>query len=1214
MLCRARSYIIETLGKGGCTLRMYLKQLELNGFKSFATHTELEFVPGVTAVVGPNGSGKSNVADAVRWVLGEQSARTLRGGKMEDVIFAGSDSRHAVNFCEVSLTLDNSDGELPLAYSEVTVTRRLYRSGESEYYLNRQLCRLKDITELFMDTGLGKEAYSIIGQGRIDEILSTKAEDRRGVFEEAAGIVKFKVRKREAERKLDETEQNLARLHDLIYELREQEGPLAEQAKKAKTYHSLREKLKQCEVGLFVHNITQIHREWEQSSEQLQALAQEKLTAETEMKQQEAVIEQQQWRLQQLDEQLETKQQKLLMTSEAVEKAEGQRDVLQERERNQHAERERFSEQVAHLQERLEHVNSDLSQVNERLQAKKAEVARISEELEKREQRLEKTTVSAEEQIEEVKSDLIELMGETASLKNDLRYLDEQEQRTQDRLQSLRKEKEDAELLSGQMREQLDALEAEQTAKSAELQTCLNDYQALVKKRETILATGSNQTEKMRELEQKLNNLCSRRDVLKEWEADFSGFFQGVKEVLRARERGKLQGIEGAVAELITVPRKWETAMETALGGALQHLVVKSEQHGRMAIDYLKKQRLGRATFLPLDVIQARTLPHKDQEVLEQDEGFVGIGVDLVQCDSRYHNIIASLLGNVVIAQKIVDANRIARLLRYRYRIVTLDGDIVNPGGSMSGGSTQKRGANLLGRKRELEDLEREIKAADREKAVLAQDIHNHVQEKDRVEQQLETMRSQGETLRLAEQKLAGQLEHKRSEYRNIADRLEQLGNDQDHLVAEAEQLKYKRHEIETRLAEKKETEQHLNEELQRLEQVIDEQKRAKETESVHVTELKVSLAKRVQEREHLWENRKRLENEATSLKEELHVLSERIMELEKRFANNNEEKLNVTQKIRELRHEKDQVQGQLEELRQLRTRQQNELNAFDAVHRQCRKALQVAETKCHQQEVKVNRLDVELNTLLTSLSEQYEMSYELARDRYDVPDDPHAAEVEVKQLKEQLTALGDVNLGAIEEHRRISVRLEFLDKQQQDLLEAKATLYDVIDNMDQEMSERFKTTFQAIREQFQTVFVELFGGGRADLQLTNPDSLLDTGIDIVAQPPGKKLQHLSLLSGGERTLTAIALLFAILRVRPVPFCILDEVEAALDETNVVRFARYLRVFSQRTQFIVITHRKGTMEEADVLYGVTMQESGVSKLVSVKLDGGAAQEIAASAE
>lgn len=1193
---------------------MYLKQLELKGFKSFAEQTEFEFVPGITAVVGPNGSGKSNVSDAVRWVLGEQSARTLRGGKMEDIIFSGSESRHAVNYCDVTLTLDNSEGKLPLSYHEVTVTRRLYRSGDSEYYINRQLCRLKDITELFMDTGLGKESYSIIGQGRIDEILSTKAEERRGVFEDAAGIVKFKVRKREAERKLEETEQNLARLHDIIYELQEQAGPLAEQAETAKMFRRLRDQLKQWEIGLYVHKITTVHRRWEKSSEERNISEREKTAAETALKQHEATMEKQKWQLRKLDERLENAQQKLLTTSEALEKAEGQRDVLIERASNRQREKERFQKQAENLQIRLAHTERDLTQVKEALEDKQSEVAHTREELEKRENHLRQLAADADEQLEDVKAELIELLGEQASLKNDLRHLDDEENKHHERRRKMQKEREQAKADQAHIERELRQMAQAKAALAKQLQNCRRNYESTKRKRERILALEQKQAEAMREIEQKLHRLTSRCDVLTELEADYSGFFHGVKEVLKAREQGVLRGIEGAVAELISVPRDLETALETALGGALQHVIVHNESHGRQAIHYLKHHRLGRATFLPMDTIQPRTFPSRDREQLSKDEGFVGIGVDLVNFDRSYNNVFASLLGHIVVAKKLVDANRIARLLRYRYRVVTMDGDIVHPGGSMSGGSAQKQKANLLGRKRELDELRRHIETVQMDKKKLAKAMRAQWQEKEMLENELESMRLQGEELRLQVQKLSSQLDYKRSEQQQINERQQNLQRDWERLLEETEDRCHRRKEIKAAIAEKEQAEQQLNDELTRLEQKIKVQKQQEEKENSTITELKVNLAKYRQDLEHLLENRNRLEKERESLQSEQQLLAQQMIELGKRLEDNEQEKEDCAHIIHGLRAERDAVRARLEDIRKHRSEQQEALNEIDAVHRQRRQALQAIEKTLHHQEVQVNRLDVELNSLLTSLSEQYEISFELAKERYETPQDPEEAETKVKELQQQITALGEVNLGAIEESERIEERLKFLEKQQQDLLEAKATLYKVIQEMDMEMSQRFETTFRAIRKQFQNVFVELFDGGRADLQLTDPDSLLDTGIEIVAQPPGKKLQHLSLLSGGEKTLTAIVLLFAILRVRPVPFCILDEVDAALDETNVVRFARYLRTFSEDTQFIVITHRKGTMEEADVLYGVTMQESGVSHLVSVKLEEGAAQEIAASSE
>lgn len=1193
---------------------MYLKRLELHGFKSFATYTEMEFVPGISAIVGPNGSGKSNVSDAVRWVLGEQSARSLRGGKMEDVIFAGSDSRSAINYCEVTLTLDNSERDLPLAYSEVTITRRLYRSGESEYYLNGQLCRLKDVTELFMDTGLGKEAYSLIGQGRIDAIIGSKAEERRAVFEDAAAIVKFKVRKREAERKLDKTEQNLSRLSDLIAELRERAGPLAEQAEQAKRYRRLRERLKRLEIGLYVHHIARIHRDWEQSAAHLQALEQKRLEAKTALRQQEATMENHKWQLQELDDQLQSVQKELLATSEAAEKAGGQHDVLLERERNLRAEKERFAEQARQLQKRLVHVENDLRQVEKQLQAKEAEVAETKRELGRREEILTRMGKRAEEALEDAKARLDEHRKEITTLKNELRFLDEKARVNREQQQRVTKEIERVTSLAREIDAKRLALKQEHSLLNARLTKSTDDYKAALDERDAALAREQELTERRRDIERRLHTLRSRREVLQEWTSDFSGFYQGVKRILQAREHGKAAGIEGAVAELVQVPRELELAVETALGPALQHIIVKSERHARAAIAYLKKHRFGRATFLPMDVIKERNVPPGDRDKVARDKGFVGIAAELVTCDPSHRHIVASLLGRVIIARTMKDANRIARATGYRCRVVTLEGDVVNPGGSMSGGSVQKRSANLLGRKRELTDLESHIQKTSDEAEALSLTIDAHVQEKKRIEARLEQLRESIEQMRLQEQRLNSQSDHLLAAQQDAAKTLDQLGHDDTRLSQETDAIGKKRTEMQTRLAAYEKAANQLREEIDHLEQVTAAQKKEQETETTAVTELKVHLAKLQQEHAHLIDSRRRLIQERSSLKDEERVLTEQIGRLTERMKANAAEKEQISYKMRQWRHAQTDVNERLEVIRNDRREAQLQLDALEAEHRKQRKALQTVDEELRKQEVKVERLDVKLDNLLASLSEQYEISYERARDRYEVPSDVHAAEQEVAQLKARIKALGEVNTGAIEEYTRVSERLAFLEGQQQDLLEAKATLYDVIGNMDREMSARFLSTFEAIREQFQRIFVELFGGGRADLLLTDPDSVLDTGIDIIAQPPGKKLRHLSLLSGGERTLTAIVLLFAILRVRPVPFCILDEVDAALDEANIVRFARYLRQFGSETQFIVITHRKGTMEEADVLYGVTMQESGVSKLVSVKLADGAEQEAAFASE
>lgn len=1196
---------------------MFLKQLELNGFKSFANRTEFEFAPGVTAVVGPNGSGKSNVSDAIRWVLGEQSARTLRGGKMEDVIFAGSESRHPVNYCDVSLTLDNSDDALPLSYDEVTVTRRLYRSGESEYFLNKQLCRLKDITELFMDTGLGKEAYANIGQGRVEEILSSKSEDRRGIFEEAAGIIKFKTRKREAEKKLAETEDNVARLSDLIHELQEQIGPLAEQAEAAKIYRDLQQRLKDREVGLFVFKITTAHREWERTKHELDQLEQEQIALLTKIKQQEAAMEQQSLHLQKLDEQIEQSQKSLLHVSQTLEKAEGQYEVLIERERNYDTERDRLLKQQKTVQARINQAEANRSGITCQLKEKEAQITSLRQELTGRENQLLQLAAGAEEQLEERKAEMFELLGEIASLKNDLQYRDRQSHDSTQRRREL-----DAELKKARSHEQdiehkIVGLENEHETARCRLQSCRSDYESLQQARHQVLKAEQENVAEFREVEQRLNNLSSRRDVLQEMETDFSGFFQGVKETLKAREKRQISGVEGAVAELIQVPQEFETAMESVLGGALQHIVVADDEAGRACIQFLKKQRLGRATFLPMNIIKTRKIAEKDQAKLEKMKGYIGIAVNLVEFDQQYHHIIASLLGQVVVAQNMVDANRIAKQLRYRARVVTLDGDIVNPGGSMSGGALRQKRTNLLGRKRELEELDRNITRDKTRYSELKQRTASLDTEKRQLEEHLEEIRSQGETLRLHEQKVNNQLEQAYREKEAEHNKIAVLQKDVDHLANEDNRLEQERKQIQAELAQKNEQEQQFNRDLSHLEQRLRQQKDKKETESAIVTDLKVNLAQQEQEYEYLYENRERYFREMAELQQEETDVAQQIQNLENRITATVAEKQACTKTIDQLQDERETVQERLDWRRGERVQAQDALKEIDALNRNIRKTAQSHARETQRQEIKVNRLDVQLNNQLTALSETYEISYELAKERHVIPDDPQLAERDVRKMKDRLSALGEVNLGAIDEHQRVSERLAFLKEQRDDLSDAKASLYQVIADLDKEMSDRFHTAFQQIRQNFKDVFTELFGGGKADLRLTDSEAVLETGIDIVVQPPGKRLQHLSLLSGGERTLTAIGLLFAILRARPVPFCVLDEVEAALDETNVVRFSRYLRAFSQETQFIVITHRKQTMEEAHVLYGVTMQEFGISKLVSVKLDDvpvATDQEVAATLE
>lgn len=1180
---------------------MYLKRLELIGFKSFADRTELEFVPGVTAVVGPNGSGKSNISDAIRWVLGEQSAKSLRGAKMEDVIFAGSETRKPVNFAEVSLTLDNADQSLGIEYSEVTVTRRVYRSGESEYAINNRACRLKDIMELFMDTGVGKEAYSIIGQGRIEEILSTKPEDRRGIFEEAAGIVKYKTRKREAEKKLEETEQNLVRIRDIITELADQEGPLREQAERAKTYQSLKQQVTQHEVGLYVQQIEAVHTRWQEAKERVDELKEKLAALSAEASAQEAKLEQARFHVAQLDQSIEELQQTLLAVSEEVEKAEGQGEVLKERQRNLATNRQHTLEQMHRLTEKQRLLEAQIAEEQQRLVEAETRLAEATRSLKEAEVSYAQMGQALQDDVEALKSDYFETLNEQASLRNNIRHAEQLIQTQQARVERLlqdqaRLEREEQERLKKQETQERDLAALER-----EMADTLAQYRQLmetIRERQLAAKTGIGE---LHQLEQRKEAAQSRLDLIKEMQSEFAGFQQGVKEILKAREKG-FPGIHGAVAELLSVPEKVETAVEVALGGALQNVVVDDEATGRKAIAYLKQHNLGRATFLPLDVIRPRSIPESDRRIIHQQAGVVGIASQLVQSEERYRTIVESLLGNVIVTETLEQANRVARSCGYRYRVVTLDGDLVNAGGSMTGGALKKNTANLLGRGRQAEELEALLRKLNQTIHAKRTAVETLTAEIRRMEQAQEQLRSHAETLRVKEQELKGLVQQCEAEGRTIAERLFVLKQDLHSYQQEMEEASGTLREQKQRLVELSQIEQQLSEQISAAEAKRKEHLSHREELNERITALKVAVAQAQQEHQSRSEQVTRLNQQLDGLKREWAEANSNLSQLDEQEQESREALRQLEGKIGELRQDKERVAALIQERRGERSALFASQEQLEAEVKEGQKQRKAVEDQLHQEEVKVNRCDVELDHLLHKLSAEYELSYELASQRYRSELDIQELQQIVAGLKQEISDLGTINLGAIEEFERLSERLAFLRTQEADLQEAKQMLYQVIAEMDEEMARRFRETFEQIREQFREVFRELFGGGRADLLLSQPDNILETGIDIVAQPPGKKLQNLALLSGGERAFTAMALLFAILKVKPVPFCVLDEVEAALDEANVSRFAEYMHRFSKQTQFICVTHRKGTMENADVLYGITMQESGVSKLVSVRLE------------
>ncbi|MBS4198926.1 chromosome segregation protein SMC [Bacillus sp. FJAT-49732] len=1180
---------------------MYLKQLDIIGFKSFAEKVTIEFVPGVTAVVGPNGSGKSNITDSIRWVLGEQSAKSLRGGKMEDIIFAGSDSRKPLNFAEVALTLNNEDEALPIDYNEVCVARRVFRTGESEYLLNGQSCRLKDIIDLFMDSGLGKEAFSIISQGKVEEILNSKPEERRTIFEEAAGVLKYKTRKKKAEGKLQETSDNLNRVNDILHELESQIEPLKIQASIAKDYLEKKKELENHEVALTVHEIGVLHENWETSKQELHKLTAREAELSKKIQMNEEKLENERNKLALYDDTIANFQSELLTATKDLEKLEGRREVLKERKRN-------ATHNTEQLKKNIDDANIKVSQITEKRNAtknevslKEAEVQKLQKELEENRKQLSQLDDTIEDTIESLKSDYIEVLNEQASAKNEMQYLDQQ--LNQQIARSNRLDGENKKFIEerSNIAEQQKAKMEEMQLLEKEIATQLIQYNETKKNIDSLSEHLEKQTSMLNQANQFIQKAQSRKEALEEMEDDYTGFFQGVKEVLKARDN-ILQGIEGAVLELIQVPKEYAKAIEIALGGSMQNIVVKTEKDAREAIQFLKRKQYGRATFLPLNTIKEKSIQPSQEMMIASHPSFIGIASNLVKFKSDYAPAVNSLLGNIIIARDLAGANQLAKILQHRYRIVSLDGDVVNPGGSMTGGASKQSTGSLLGRKSELEDIK--VKLEDmKEKTAILQDSWEKARNNLTIEEKmLESIRSKGEELRIKQNEVESTLAQININKKNIDDRLAVYDLETSELKAEKNKIDDRIKALSEIISTCEGKIQSLNERIEQLTVQRNDERISKDSLAKEITELSSLLAVA---REQLSSTRNTfhsLNNELTELTTHKNALIEDLQWLESEMTGHSSNEDELVEEALKKKVEKEEIEHKLSIQREERLHLQISIEQREAELKELKRVYNGITVMLKNEEVKSNRLDVELDNLLNKLREEYTLSYEGAKEKYTLTLPVEETRTKVKLIKIEIAELGSVNMGAIEEYERVYERYHFLKEQQTDLSDAKDHLFQVMDEMDSEMEKKFSMTFFDIQSEFEGVFKALFGGGRAELTLTNPDDMLNTGVDIVAQPPGKKLQNLSLLSGGERSLTAIALLFSILKIRPVPFCVLDEVEAALDEANVQRFSHYLTEFSKETQFIVITHRQGTMQGADVLYGVTMQESGVSKIVSVKLE------------
>ena len=1180
---------------------MYLKRIEIAGFKSFADKTVIDFENSVTAVVGPNGSGKSNITEAIRWVLGEQSAKSLRGGKMPDIIFAGSDSRKPLNVAEVTVLLDNTDHYLPLDYQEISVTRRYRRTGESDFFINKQPCRLKDIQELFLDSGLGKESFSIISQGKVEAIFSSKPEDRRGIFEEAAGVLKYKQRKKKAEQKLFETEDNLSRVQDIIYELQEQLTPLAEQSEIAKKFLQLKEELTQTDIALMITEINVAKKEWEEKQTQLTQFNQELTKLATHIQSQEAVLSEKRKQNAKKDRQIEKGQQSLLALSERLKQAEGQKDVLIERTKHTQKSTQEYQASLAEAQKKVAHFEELQEKLTKETTEKETEIQEAQQQLMKTQQELEKYQKSTKELLSELRDQYVDLMQEQANVGNELKYLERQYlQETSKSKQTLAKQSEvEASVLA------LSSQKQELSEKQANHQQALvknqHELEEVQTKGKTVQTKLTNEQPKMYQLMNQVQQLKARKKSLQEIQENYFGFYQGVRLVLQHKQQ--LSGIVGAVAELIDVPSSFTLAIETALGGAAQHVIVENEHDARQAITYLKKQRGGRATFLPLTTIKPRQLPAHVLSQAAAVDGFLGIASEQVTFPAEIQTVVHNLLGTILLAKDLTSANAIAQTIRYQYRVVSLEGDVMNAGGSMTGGAN-KRGnqGSLFSQNQELKQLTAEYEQADQQlqnQEKIVQELQTKVAD---LSQKQEKLRTQNEQLRFEEQEITNQLQNITNDLARF-EKEKQLSNFETRELQQfIETYQKQQAELTARQKEIEQQRQQIDEEIKSLNQESDQMEEKRSQVQARKAQEQADLAVLKEQFNHLQIQLRGARVQKNEALERQTSLEQQLATLTADFSDHEITEESLASQITELAQQREELQAELVAVKEQRERTQKEIDQLETVLAEKNQQQKQQLTEQSKLEVQKDRAEMLLDHQLSYLQTEYQISFEKAVTDYQPTSDIVSSRTKVAVLKEQIADLGPVNIRSIEQFEQVNERHTFLATQRDDLLSAKNQLFETMEEMDAEVRARFKEVFEAIRQEFKVVFPNMFGGGRAELVLTDPSDLLKTGIEIEVQPPGKKLQSLSLLSGGERALTAIALLFSIIRVCPVPFCILDEVEAALDEANVKRFGRYLSDFQDDTQFIVVTHRKGTMVAADVLYGVTMQESGVSKIVSVRME------------
>lgn len=1179
---------------------MPLKSLTINGFKSFADKTKIDFTSGITGIVGPNGSGKSNITEAIRWVMGEQSAKSLRGDKMVDVIFAGSATRPQMNRAEVILEFDNRNKELKTTQDEVVICRRLFRNGDTEFLINNKACRLRDITELFMDSGMGKQSFSIISQGRVEAIFNSKPVERRSIIEESAGVSLFKQKKQQAENKLSDTTDNLHRVSDIVSELSKQVEPLKKQASIARDYKEQKSKYDDIYQKILTIEIRDLSNQKRQIDKELREVKASLQNISQQVTQANQQVEDNNQAIRTLTNQLDEKQAKLVEVTKTLEIYNSKIAVADERTGFNSTTKLTLTNQLQSVEDQKVKNDAKLVESNQKLAQCLEKITDFEKKLKDLQQLKQKTPADIKDNIDQLRTDYVNLLQDQVTNNNEQKF----SQRQLERINAGISEQ------NSQLKEvttNLDGYKKSHQKIDDEIKQLIDDNQALLtrnqeleKSIQEITETGKNENNNYLKILENLQEIKARKRVLENMEQEHAGFFEGAKNVLNNKAR--LSGIVGAVAELISVPQAYQLAIQTVVGNQLQSIVTEDETAAKKAIGYLRQSRGGRATFLPLNIIQARNINTNDLNKAKRVTGFVGVASDLVTYDEKVKNIVKNILGNLLVAKNIDDATNISSAVNRKFRVVTLDGNVVNAGGSLTGGQQRKVNSSILSRKDELTDLTKQLSKQELlmdQKQALVQDLRNQLiqfnAEKKRIDEKLANFNQ-------AKNKFENEMSTSQSEEKHFSERLDVIKYNLSKNQEEQTQ-------INQNLATQKAAAKKIQQEITATQQEIDQKQKLltdfdTQLNTINHQEQELQTKLAVIKNNHANES-----DQNSYLKESISQATKQIEQLRNKLNDLDSEKsqldlsnTEVKNRIKECQTEINDLQAVVAKLKAEREKQQalsSELNS------KAQRNFDLQKAAADQQEslaIQNTKLSNQIDSRLDTLSQDYQLTYEASLQELKRGDyDPEALKKEARLLKMGIEELGTVNLSAIDDYDKVKDRYEFLTQQQNDLLQARSQLLDTMSEMDKEVTTRFKKTFDEVSEAFEEIFPEMFAGGRAKLVLTEPDNLLESGIEIIAQPPGKKFQRLSLLSGGEKALTAITLLFAIIKAKPVPFCILDEVEASLDDANVYRFANYLNQYDDNTEFIVITHRKGTMMNVNRLYGVTMEESGVSRMLTVKV-------------